>query len=346
MTKPLRYSDAGVDISVWNKTKGRIGELVSATFNDRVMGSFGQFGGMYDITNIQGISHPVLVSSTDSVGTKVMIAFESGIHSTIGEDIVNHCVDDILVLGAKPLFFLDYIGIHKLEPQIAEQIITGLSAACKTNGCVLIGGETAEMPDLYKKGEYDLVGCIVGVVDKDNVVDGNEICSGDVLIGLRSNGLHTNGYSLARKIVRDVAGKKYSDKFEETGKTFAQELLRPHRSYIPVYNLIQKRLIKGCAHITGGGFQDNVNRILPKNCNALITAQAWKPDPIFNWLQRNGNVEIDEMYHTFNMGIGFVLAVEENNVNTVMKSPELAAFEPVVIGNIGRGAAQVVMEYL
>ncbi|NLW31055.1 MAG: phosphoribosylformylglycinamidine cyclo-ligase [Fibrobacter sp.] len=345
MTKPLRYSDAGVDISVWNKTKGRIGDLVSATFNDRVIGSFGQFGGMYDIANLQGINHPVLVSSTDSVGTKVMIAFDSGIHNTIGEDIVNHCVDDILVLGAKPLFFLDYIGIYKLEPQIAEQIITGLSIACKTNGCVLIGGETAEMPDLYKKGEYDLVGCIVGVVDKNDVIDGSSIGPGDVLIGLHSNGLHTNGYSLARKIVRDIAGKNYSDIFEETQKTFAQELLRPHRSYMPVHSLIQKKLIKGCAHITGGGFQDNVNRILPQDCNALITTQAWKPDPIFNWLQRNGNVENDEMYHTFNMGIGFVLVVDESNVDTVMKAQELSVFEPVVIGTVARGASQVIMEY-
>lgn len=345
MANPLRYSDAGVDVSVWNKTKGRIGELVSSTFNEAVVGRFGQFGGMFDISGLSAMKHPVLVSSTDSVGTKVMIAFESGIHNTIGQDIVNHCVDDILVLGAKPLFFLDYIGIHKLVPEIAEQIVTGLTVACKKNGCVLIGGETAEMPDMYKKGEYDLVGCIVGVVDKDKIVDGSKIVPGDVLIGLRSNGLHTNGYSLARKIVKEVAGKKYSDVFEETGNTFAAELLRPHRAYTPVLKLMDKGIVKGCAHLTGGGFQDNIDRILPENCNAVVDTKTWTPDPIFTWLQKNGNVESEEMYHTFNMGIGLVLAIEPNLVSEVLNTEELKEFEPVVIGNVAKGSGKVVLEF-
>ncbi|HEX3020556.1 MAG TPA: phosphoribosylformylglycinamidine cyclo-ligase [Chitinispirillaceae bacterium] len=345
MAKPLRYSDAGVDVSVWNKTKVRIGELVSSTYNSSVVGKFGQFGGMFDISGLASMKHPVLVSSTDSVGTKVMVAFESGIHDTVGQDIVNHCIDDILVLGAKPLFFLDYIGIHKLVPQIAEQILIGLSTACKASGCVLIGGETAEMPDLYKKGEFDLVGCIVGVVDKEKIVDGSTIVPGDVLIGLRSNGLHTNGYSLARKIVKEVAGKSYSDIFEPTGKSFAKELLRPHRAYSPVLNLMDKGLIKGCAHLTGGGFQDNIDRILPENCNAVITTKAWTPDPIFSWLQKAGNVEDEEMYHTFNMSIGLVLAVKPEDVNAVISSKEVETFEPVVIGTVSNGAGKVVLEF-
>jgi phosphoribosylformylglycinamidine cyclo-ligase len=345
MAKSLRYSDAGVDVSVWNKAKVRIGELVSSTYNQSVVGKFGQFGGMFDISSLSGMKKPVLVSSTDSVGTKVMIAFETESYSSIGEDIVNHCINDILVLGAAPLFFLDYIGIHKLIPEVAEQIVSGLAAACRASGCVLIGGETAEMPDLYRKGEFDLVGCIVGVVDKDNIIDGSRIEHGDVLIGLRSNGLHTNGYSLARKIVKEVAGKNYKDIFEETGKTFGQELLRPHRAYSPVLSLMSKGLIKGCAHITGGGFQDNVDRILPPNCNADITTQAWEPDPIFRYLQKCGNVESEEMHHTFNMGIGLVMAVKEQDTDKVLKEPGIAGFEPVVIGTVVPGAGQVILEF-
>ncbi len=345
MAKSLKYSDAGVDVALWNKAKGRIGELVSSTYNNHVLGKFGQFGGMFDISGLAGITHPILVSSTDSVGTKVMIAFETGVHDTIGQDIVNHCINDILVLGAKPLFFLDYIGIHKLLPEIAEAIITGLTKACKASGCVLIGGETAEMPALYKPGEFDLVGCIVGVVDKEKIVDGSAIIPGDVLIGLQSNGLHTNGYSLARKIIIEVAGKKYSDTFYTTGMTFGQELLRPHRSYLSVWNLMQKNLIKGCAHITGGGFQDNLDRILPENCNAVVDTSTWTSDPIFSYLQKEGNVESEEMYHTFNMGIGLVMAVKQSDVEQVMKSHELTGFEPTIIGKVTSGSGKVELEF-
>ncbi|HON09948.1 MAG TPA: phosphoribosylformylglycinamidine cyclo-ligase [Chitinispirillaceae bacterium] len=345
MANPLRYSDAGVDVSAWNKAKVRIGELVSSTFNNHVVGKFGQFGGMFDLAGLSGMKNPILVSSTDSVGTKVMVAHETGVHNTVGQDIVNHCVDDILVLGARPLFFLDYIGLNKLIPEVLEGIITGLTVACKANGCVLIGGETAEMPDLYGEGEYDLVGCIVGVVDKEKIVDGSTIVPGNVLIGLRSNGLHTNGYSLARKIVKEVAGKKYSDIFEETGNTFGHELLRPHRAYTPLLPYMEKKIIRGCAHITGGGFQDNVDRILPQNCNAVITTGSWKPDPIFTWMQKEGNVEAEEMYHTFNMGIGLCIAVDQADVDVIMKAPELAGFEPTVIGAITEGAGKVVLEF-
>jgi phosphoribosylformylglycinamidine cyclo-ligase len=345
MAKSLKYSDAGVDVGVWNKAKVRIGELVSTTFTKEVVGGFGQFGGMFDISALKGMAQPILVSSTDSVGTKVKIAFETNVHSSVGEDIVNHCINDILVLGARPLFFLDYIGIHKLVPETAESILQGLVRACKAGGCVLIGGETAEMPGVYNQGEYDLVGCIVGVVDKKNIIDGHTITPGDIAIGLRSSGLHTNGYSLARKIVKEAAGKQYGDRFEPSGKTFGQVLLTPHRAYSPVRQLMERGLVKGCAHITGGGFQDNVDRILPPTCDAVIDTKTWTPDPIYGFLKEAGNVEKDEMYHTFNMGVGMVLAVSPANVEAVLGAPEIAPFEPKRIGHIIKGGGKVVMEY-
>ncbi len=345
MAESLKYSDAGVSIDAWNAVKGRIGKLVSSTYNNAVQGQFGQFGGMYDISALKDMQAPILVSSTDSVGTKVKIAFETGVYDTVGQDIVNHCVDDILVMGAKPLFFLDYIGIGKLVPEIAEQIVSGLAGACRENDCVLIGGETAEMPDVYHSGEFDLVGCIVGVVDKSQIVDGSKIGVGDCLIGLRSNGLHTNGYSMARKIVRELAKKEYTDTFQETGNTFGQELLRPHRSYIQILSLIHRGIIKGCAHITGGGFPDNVDRILPQGCDALIDVKSWEPDPIFKFLQKAANVENAEMYHTFNMGIGMVLAVAKGDVGKVLNSEELKQFQPALIGSVTKGGGKVNLEY-
>jgi phosphoribosylformylglycinamidine cyclo-ligase len=344
MAKSLKYSDAGVDVAVWNRVKGRIGEMVSSTFTSDVVGGFGQFGGMFSVSSLKKMADPVLVSSTDSVGTKVKVAFETGVHTTVGEDIVNHCINDILVLGARPLFFLDYIGINKLVPSVAEALLEGLTRACRAGGCVLIGGETAEMPAVYNAGEYDLVGCIVGVVEKSRIVDGSAIVPGDTAIGLRSSGLHTNGYSLARKIVREAARKKYSDIFEG-GKTFGQVLLAPHRSYSPVRALMERGLIKGCAHITGGGFQDNVDRILPPGCDVTIDTKQWTPDPIYKFMQKAGNVVIDEMYHTFNMGIGMVLVVDPKNADAVLKAPEIAAFEPREIGKTIKGSGKVVMEY-
>ena len=344
MEQPLRYRDAGVDIGAWNSVKGGIGELVASTYNERVVGMFGQFGGMFDIGGLGDCRRPVLVSSTDSVGTKVMIAFETGNHETVGHDIVNHCVNDILVMGAKPLFFLDYIGIYKLLPEVALKIVGGLTEACRQNDCVLIGGETAEMPDLYKKGEYDLVGTIVGLVDRDKVIDGSTIVPGDLLIGLRASGLHTNGYSLARKIVREIAGRSYGDPFDEHGRTFGHILQEPHRSYFPLFPLMQRGLVKGCAHITGGGFQDNVNRMLPMSCDAVIESAEWEPDPIFQWLQQTGHVERDEMYHTFNMGIGMVFVITPENLDLVLKAPELQLFEPRRIGHIVGGSGRVVLE--
>ena len=340
----MKYSDAGVSIDTWNSVKGRIGELVASTYNSRVAGSFGQFGGMFDISYLKGMDSPVLVSSTDSVGTKVKIAYDTKVYHTVGIDIVNHCVDDILVMGAKPLFFLDYIGIGKLVPAIAEQLVSGLANACRANGCVLIGGETAEMPDVYGGGEFDLVGTIVGVVDKGKVIDGASIKAGDVVVGLRSAGLHTNGFSLARKIVTGIGGKKYSDVFQD-GKTFGETLLAPHRSYIKLLPLMEKGVIKGCAHITGGGFTDNVNRILPPNCDAVINAKSWTPLPIFQYLQKTGGVENAEMYRTFNMGIGMTAVVSPENVDLLLQYNEITEYEPVIIGKIESGTGIVQMRF-
>jgi phosphoribosylformylglycinamidine cyclo-ligase len=343
-TPKLTYSSAGVNIDTWNSVKGRIGDLVSSTYNANVRGKFGQFGGMFDASFLKTMDDPVLVSSTDSVGTKVKVAFDSEVYDTVGIDIVNHCVDDILVMGARPLFFLDYIGIGKLVPAVAEQIVSGLASACRSNDCVLIGGETAEMPDIYREGEFDLAGTIVGVVEKGKVIDGTGITPGDAVVGLRSVGLHTNGFSLARKIVTEIGKKSYSDIFEG-GKTFGQVLLEPHRSYIKLLPLMDRGVVKGCAHITGGGFVDNVDRILPQNCDAAIDAKAWVPLPIFRYLQSTGGVENAEMYRTFNMGIGMVLVVSESDAEAVLRDGGLAGFEPALIGKIVPGTGKVQMEF-
>jgi phosphoribosylformylglycinamidine cyclo-ligase len=343
--KSLSYADAGVNIPVWNRARKRIGKLVESTFNKNVVGKFGHFGGMFSLASLKGYKKPILVSSVDGVGTKLAIAAETGIHNTVGMDIVNHCINDILVLGAKPLYFLDYIATGKLDPDVFVKILDGLTRACKAADCVLIGGETAEMPGMYRAGEYDIAGTIVGVVDEKDVIDGSKIRKGDVLIGLRSNGLHTNGYSLARKIVKEVARKSYFDKFSETGRTLGEELLRPHRPYSPVLELMKKGLIRGCAHITGGGFTDNVDRVLPPKCDAAIDAKSWTPDPIFAWMQKTGRVENKEMYRTFNMGIGMVLAVKPSDADKVLKAKAIAMFEPRVVGTITAGKGKVNLKF-
>jgi phosphoribosylformylglycinamidine cyclo-ligase len=341
----LTYADAGVNIPVWNATRKKLGSLVESTFNRNVVGKFGHFGGMFSLSSLKKYKKPILVSSVDGVGTKLKIAAEVGVHDTVGEDIVNHCINDILVLGAKPLFFLDYIATGKLDPAVFLQVVTGLTRACRAADCVLIGGETAEMPGFYQAGEYDIAGTIVGVVDEKDVIDGSKVKRGDILIGLASNGLHTNGYSLARKIVKNVARKKYTDTFQETGSTFGLELLKPHRSYAPVRGLMKKGLIHGCAHITGGGFTDNVDRILPKGCDASIDGAAWTPLPIFSWMQRTGNIDNNEMYRTFNMGIGMVLVVKKNDVERVIDSRELRGFRPLVIGTVVAGSGKVKLHF-
>jgi phosphoribosylformylglycinamidine cyclo-ligase len=342
--KSLSYADAGVNIPVWNAARKRIGKLVESTFNKNVVGKFGHFGGMFSLAALKSYKKPILVSSVDGVGTKLAIAAETGIHNTVGMDIVNHCINDILVLGAKPLYFLDYIATGKLDPDVFVKILDGLTRACKAADCVLIGGETAEMPGMYREGEYDIAGTIVGVVDEKDVIDGSDIKKGDTLIGLRSNGLHTNGYSLARKIVK-VARKKYSDILPETGRSFGEEFLRPHRPYSPVLELMKKGLIRGCAHITGGGFTDNVDRILPPKCDAAIDAGSWTPDPIFTWMQKAGRVENREMFRTFNMGIGMVLAVKPSDADKVLKAKAISKFEPRVVGTITAGSGKVNLKF-
>jgi phosphoribosylformylglycinamidine cyclo-ligase len=343
--KSMTYADAGVDLSAWHETFGRIGKLVKSTYNKNVLGGFGQFGGLYNAAECKKLKRPVLVSSTDGVGTKLKIAFSINVHDTVGQDIVNHCINDILVMGAKPLFFLDYLATGKLSPVVTEQIISGMSVACRNAGCVLIGGETAEMPGFYPAGEYDLAGTIVGLVDAGSIIDGHTIKPGDTIIGLRSNGLHTNGYSLARKIVTEAAKKKYKDVFKPTGRSFGLELLRPHRQYSPVLKLMEKGVIKGCAHLTGGGFQENIDRILPSGCDAVIETRRWVPDPIFKFLQEAGCVENDEMYRTFNMGIGMVLVVDSKNLRKIMSSALIRAYEPVQVGYVVKGKAKVRMNY-
>ena len=344
-TEPLTYADAGVNLKSWNKTKDRISSLVRSTYTNNTVGTFGQFGGLFDISMLKNYDNPILVSSVDGVGTKLIIAHKLNKHDSVGEDIVNHCVNDILVMGAKPLYFLDYIGIGSLSPEVIERIMIGLTSACKKTGIVLIGGETAEMPDVYKNGEYDLTGTIVGIVDKSEIIDGSDILPGDIIIGLRSNGLHTNGYSLARKIVVGISKKNYSDVFEESGITFGEELLKPHRAYIKLFSFFQKKIIKGATHITGGGFQENIDRILPGKCSAVVDTKTWKPDPIFAFLQKNGSVENDEMYRTFNMGIGMTLIVSKKDTHKIMESETLAEYNPVIIGRIVDGNVQVIMEY-
>jgi phosphoribosylformylglycinamidine cyclo-ligase len=261
----------------------------------------------------------VLVSSADGVGTKLKIAFMTGRHDTIGADLVNHCVNDILVQGAEPLFFLDYLATGRLSPDVAEQVVTGVARACKENGCALIGGETAEMPGFYADGEYDIAGFIVGVVDKPKLVDGRAIVPGDILIGLPSTGLHTNGYSLARRVCFDIAGWKPDTFVDELNATIGDALLATHRSYLAVVRpLVERGYVKGLAHITGGGITENLPRILPDGCRAEIDRQAWRVPPMFSILQQRGNIAVDEMFRTFNMGIGLIIACGARDAERVM----------------------------
>ncbi len=304
MPNQFSYRDAGVDIDAANEAKDRIKQLARGTFTPNVMTEIGSFGGMFR-ADFSHMKEPVLVSSADGVGTKLRVAFITGIHNTVGYDLVCHCVNDILVQGARPLFFLDYIASGKLVPTTVASVIEGLAHACKEAGCALIGGETAEMPGFYSDGEYDVAGFIVGVVDRTNIIDGSRISSGDILIGLPSVGLHTNGYSLARKLFFDVAGYNADALVDGLGCTAAEELLKPHRSYLgALEGLVEKGVIKGLAHITGGGLLENIPRILPQGTAAEITAGSWPVLPVFNILAKIGNVAETEMYRPFNMGIG------------------------------------------
>jgi len=330
----MDYKQAGVDIEAGNEVVRRIRALARGTFTRGVLSDIGSFGGLFRL-DAAGVSDPVLVASADGVGTKLRVAFQAGTHRTIGVDLVNHCVNDILVQGAQPLFFLDYLATGRLEPDVAVQVVEGLSAACRENGCALLGGETAEMPGFYADGEYDVAGFIVGVVARDRLIDGRTIRAGDALVGVSSSGLHTNGYSLARRIAFEVAGLRVDSVVTELGRTIGAALLEPHRSYLPVIKpLLSSGVIKGMAHITGGGITDNLPRILPDGAGAVIDRSAWQVPPIFQWLQRTGHVPDDDMLRTFNMGIGLILACANDAADRLI-GELTAAGEPAAV-RIGR----------
>ena len=317
MSEPISYRDAGVDIDAATRATDRIKELARTTFNQRTLSEIGSFGGMFDAA-FPKLAKPVLVASADGVGTKLKIAFATGVHNTVGRDLVNHCVNDILVQGARPLFFLDYIATGKLSPEVVASIIEGVTNGCRENGCVLLGGETAEMPGFYQEGEYDIAGFIVGIVDRDKVIDGKTITAGDVLLALPSAGLHTNGYSLARKLFFEIAGYEPHTHLEELSMTAGEALLLPHLSYLkPLDGLLDRGVIKGLAHITGGGLTDNIPRILPEGTAVEITPNSWSIPPLFELLRRLGNVSDSEMYRTFNVGIGMVIVCAENDAATI-----------------------------
>ena len=330
------YRDAGVDIDAGERAVEMMKRHVRSTFTPSVLADLGTFGAMF-APDFTGYREPVLVSSADGVGTKLKVAFTTNRHDTVGQDIVNHCVNDILVQGAAPLFFLDYFGVGKLDPVVAAQVVEGLSVACKAAGCALIGGETAEMPDMYAPGEYDLAGFIVGIVERSCVITGAGIRPGDRVIGLASNGLHTNGYTLARKLVFEVAGLSAEDTLP-WGRTVADELLRVHRCYAPaVLPLLRDDLVQGMAHITGGGLPGNLVRSLPNGCRAVLAAAAWDTQPIFTFLQQTGNVPRTDMFRTFNMGVGFVLVVRPEAADPVMRRLAEKGETAWIIGEILAG---------
>jgi phosphoribosylformylglycinamidine cyclo-ligase len=340
MTKRKKaYARAGVDVDLGNKLKRGIQSLIRQTHGPQILGKIGGFGGLLR-ASFPGMREPVLAASIDGVGTKLKIAFAVDRHDTVGADLVNHCVNDIAALGAHPLFFLDYIGCEKLEPRVFQQLLRGFARACRSAGCALLGGETAQMPGMYRKGEYDLAGCIVGVVDRAKIIDGRKIKAGDVILGLASNGLHTNGYSLARRILLRKMRLKVSSRLPGSTATVGEELLRVHKNYQPLLAKVPSGMIKGLAHITGGGLIDNLPRILPPNCDAVIETKSWKVPRIFQILQQNGNVDVREMYQVFNMGIGMVAVVAEQNARRVM-----ALLKARSIGRIDRGSGKVRLRF-
>ena len=338
----MDYKSSGVDIDAGNETVRRIKRLAQATFTPGVLSDIGSFGGLFKL-DTANYKEPVLVSSADGVGTKLKVAFMANRHRTIGADLVNHCVNDILVQGATPLFFLDYLATGRLSPDVAEQIVEGLARACGDNGCALIGGETAEMPGFYADGEYDVAGFIVGAVDREQIIDGRSIAAGDALVGLPSNGLHTNGYSLARKIAFDELKLTVDSHLPELGETVGEAFLRTHRSYLPVLKpLLGRNLIKGMAHITGGGITENLPRVLPPGVAARVNRTSWRVPPIFRWLGESGRVPEYDLRRALNMGIGMILVVAAKDVDAV-RAALLNAGEAnsVVIGEIVQGQQDV-----
>lgn len=340
-TNSITYADAGVDIERANRTKQRIKYLAHRTFNKNVLSEIGGFGGIFQIDK-KKYKDPVLVSSVDGVGTKLKVAFEMNLHHTVGGDLVNHCVNDIGVQGAAPMFFMDYLAAGKLEPEIVEKVISGIADACKHNGCALLGGETAEMPGFYPGGEYDLAGFIVGVVERDKILTGKEVQPGDVLIGLQSSGLHTNGYSLARKLLFEVGHYSVDTYVNDIKGKVGNELMKQHKSYWPVVRrLVDGEAVSAMAHITGGGITENLPRVLPKGMGAIVETGTWPSLPIFDHLQKLGNIEQAEMMRTFNMGIGMVLVIPAKKFKKVQTILERAGEKGFTIGRIVKGERKV-----
>ena len=337
----LKYSDSGVNIDAANEALSTIKDLVKRTYTEQVLCDIGTFGAMFHL-DVKQYADPVLVSSVDGVGTKLKLAFMTGKHDTVGIDLVSHCVNDILVQGARPLFFLDYFAVGKLEPAVVVEVVRGLAAGCRYAGCALIGGETAEMPDMYQADEYDLAGTIVGIVDRERIIDGSTICDGDVIVGLPSTGLHTNGYSLARKICFEVAKLKVTDEMPGVGRTVAEALMEPHISYAKQMQLVMRMVeVRGMAHITGGGITDNLPRILPEGLAAEIDLNSWAVPPLFRFLQEQGNVADREMLRTFNMGQGFLFVIPENKADKIRETMELAGQKYTFMGRIISGDGKV-----
>jgi phosphoribosylformylglycinamidine cyclo-ligase len=334
----MRYADAGVDISMADEAKRRIAAMARGTFRPGVLAPVGGFGALFQL-DWKRWRDPVLVASCDGVGTKLKVACAAGNHSTVGADILNHCVDDILTQGAEPLVFLDYIAMGKLDPRVIEQVISGISRAAKHAGCALIGGETAEMPDIYASGEYDLAGFIVGAVERKKALDPKNVRPGDVLLALPSSGLHTNGYSLARKLVFGVE-QLHPDSFvDEIGGPIGAELLKPHRAYWPLLkNVLSRGWVSTMAHITGGGITGNLPRALPKNVQAVIELGSWPVLPIFRYLARIGRIEQDELLRTFNLGVGMILVVPAKHVARVQSELRRRREKLYAIGHIEKSA--------
>lgn len=337
----MNYADAGVSLSRADQAMVGVKKSVRSTFNQGVLGDVGNFGGLFTLNHL-GLKDPVLVSSVDGVGTKLKVDIEMGTHTLPGQDIVNHCCNDILVQGARPLFFLDYVAMGSLEPSVMDSIVVGMAKACRENDMVLIGGETAEMPGFYAKGDYDISGTIVGVVERDNIIDGSHIHPGTKILGLPSTGLHTNGYSLARKALFDVAGYTVKSKVEGLDGTIGEALTVPHRSYYKsLIDLTNAKKIDGMVHVTGSGFQGNIPRILPENVDVVIDRSAWQVPAIFKLIQQAGTVEKDEMYSTFNMGIGMLLFVDDANLAEV-EAHLKAKNEPFyMVGEVVKGSRKV-----
>jgi phosphoribosylformylglycinamidine cyclo-ligase len=334
----MTYRDAGVDIDAQDEALARIKGMVRETFDSRVLTDIGAFGALYQPFDDGPAADRILVSSADGVGTKLKIAFLTGVHHTVGKDLVCHCVNDILVQGARPMFFMDYLATGALDPDTAVAVVQGLVDGCKEARCALIGGETAEMPDFYGPGEYDLAGFIVGEVTRDRLLDGSTVQPGDVVLGLPSSGLHTNGYSLARKVFFEVLGLTVESHVDELGCTVGEELLKIHRQYRTLLEpLMERGLIKGLAHITGGGLTDNLPRVLPGDCHAVIELNSWEVPPVFQILQQAGKVEQAEMMRAFNMGIGMAVVAEPGDANQVLEALTDQGELPLTIGSIQAG---------